>query len=81
MKFEAEKGSILWQLWADLFLLWKDHGNIHSIGDRADWATAAYIVCEKYENTEEWDLCAAQIGGMMRVITERLAKEGVIDVG
>lgn len=77
MRFEAEKGSTLWQLWADFFLLWKEHGNVHTIEDRDEWATEAYKLCEKYEHTDEWDLCRAIIDGMMGVISERMGKEKV----
>lgn len=58
MKYEAEKGSELWTLWADLFIFWRDFGNCQTDEDWQQFHDAAVALERKYKG--EWhDLCLA----------------------
>ena len=69
--FNCEKGSPLWTLWADLFLLWREHGNVRSKQDSFEWANTACKVADKYKDTDENDLCCNVISAMNHVAHER----------
>lgn len=73
-KFECEKGSTLWKLWADLFLLWREYGDVKSLDDANDFYLAARRLDDKYKNTAEGDLCRAITITMGEVIDKRWVK-------
>ena len=75
MKFDIEKGSTLWSLWGELFLLWKDHGNVHTQADADDWYFAGKELEGKYLNTAEHDLCHNVLMAMFETIDTRLRRE------
>lgn len=73
-KFECEKGSTLWTLWADLFLLWRENGNTPTLDDVNSWYKVARNLDEKYRDTAEHDLCRELIITMGEVIDKRWVK-------
>lgn len=70
-KFNAEKGSVLWTLWADLFLLWREHGDCKTKDDFDEWYKAVRNLDDKYAKTEEKDLCREILITMGEVIDKR----------
>ena len=70
-KYEAQRGSTLWTMWADIFLLWQDKGNCHSVIECNEWYKAARKLDEKYAKTEEKDLCQAILITLGEVIDKR----------
>ena len=73
-KFEANKGDTLWTLWADLFLLWREHGKVLTKADADDWYKAAVALDSKYKSTTEADLARKLTISMGEVIDERWEK-------
>lgn len=73
-KYEVNKGDTLWTLWADMFLLWREHGNVQTQNDAEEWYKAAVALDNKYKNTAEADLVRALTICMGEVIDGRWEK-------
>lgn len=72
--FKCEKGSTLWTLWADLFLLWREYGNVQTKADAEEWYKAAVALDTKYKATDEADLARNLTITMGEVIDDRWQK-------
>lgn len=70
-KYNADKGSTLWTMWADIFLLWQDQGNCDTKQEFDEWYKAARKLDEKYAETDEGDLCREILIALGDVIDER----------
>ena len=76
MKFEIEKGSIEHTFWTDLYLLWRDHGNVRDQDEFiSDWSYAMCAFIEKYKPTTQWDLCRELSLTLDAVIQDRMKGE------
>lgn len=73
-RYEAQKGSTLWTLWADIFLLWQNQGNCLTVAECDEWYKAARALDAKYAQTEEKDLCQAILITLGEVIDKRYLK-------
>jgi len=74
MRFNVQKGDVLWTLWADMFLLWREHGNVKTNADADEWYKAARELDNKYSKTQESDLARKIIISMGEIIDERVIK-------
>lgn len=70
-KYEAQRGSTLWTMWADIFLLWQNQGNCDTKQEFDEWYQAARKLDDKYAKTEEGDLCRAILITLGEVIDKR----------
>lgn len=74
-KYEAQRGSTLWTLWADVFLLWQNYGNCQTVTECDEWYKAARELDTKYSQTTEKDLCTAILITLGEVIDKRYFKQ------
>lgn len=73
-KFEVQKGDVIWTLWADLFLLYREHGNVKTRADADEWYKAAVALYDNYKDTSEADLAKKMTISMGEIIDERWEK-------
>lgn len=69
--FNIEKSSPAWTLWADLFTLWKEFGNVVTDADIDTFMNKARQIDSKYKGTEVHDLALKMLLGMADVIDAR----------
>jgi len=73
-RYEAQKGSTLWTMWADIFLLWQNQGKCETKAEFDGWYKAVRELDDKYAKTEEGDLCRAILITLGEVIDKRYVK-------